>query len=228
MIEVVIIKFVLAGIVFFAALNLAGFHTWVERKQSALIQDRIGANRADIFGFRMLGMFHGMADVVKMFTKEDIVPANADKALHNLAPFFSVFFALMTFAGIPFGDRLVVGNRVVELQVAKIDAALLYIFAMMSLGVYGVILAGFASRNNYALLGGLRATAQMISYEIALGIGIVGIVMVYGTMDLQEMVRSQGGTLAGWVPNWGIFIQPVAFLVFLTAALAETKRIPFD
>src|SRR5437773_6327327 len=226
--EVVIIKFVLAGIVFFAALNLAGFHTWVERKQSALIQDRIGANRADIFGFRMLGMFHGMADVVKMFTKEDIVPANADKALHNLAPFFSVFFALMTFAGIPFGDRLIIGDRVIELQVADIDAALLYVFAMLSLGVYGVILAGFASRNNYALLGGLRATAQMVSYEIALGIAIIGIVMVYGTMDLQEIVRGQGGNLFGWIPRWGIVFQPVAFLVFLTAALAETKRIPFD
>ena len=122
MLEILIIKFVLAGIVFFAALNLAGFHTWVERKQSALIQDRIGANRADIFGFRFLGMFHGIADAVKMFTKEDIVPAGADKALHTLAPFFSVFFALVAFAGIPFGDRLILGNRVIELQVAHIDA----------------------------------------------------------------------------------------------------------
>src|SRR2546426_9321036 len=228
MIEVVIIKFVLAGIVFFAALNLAGFHTWVERKQSALIQDRIGANRADIFGFRMLGMFHGIADVVKMFTKEDIVPANADKALHNLAPFFSVYFALMSFAEIPFGDRLIIGDRVIELQVDHIDAALLYIFAMLSLGVYGVILAGFASRNNYALLGGLRATAQMISYEIALGIAIIGLVMVYGTMNLQEIVRGQAKYLGGWIPLWGIVVQPVAFFVFLTAALAETKRVPFD
>src|SRR5438093_6330727 len=201
MMEFLMIKLVLAGIVFFAALNLAGFHTWVERKQSALIQDRIGANRADIFGFRMLGMFHGLADVLKMFTKEDIVPLGADKTLHNLAPFFSVFFALMTFAGIPFGDRLIIGDRVIELQVAHIDAALLYVFAMLSLGVYGVILAGFASRNNYALLGGLRATAQMISYEIALGIAVLGVVMFYGTADLQELVRAQGKTvLGGWIP----------------------------
>jgi NADH-quinone oxidoreductase subunit H len=228
MMELLLIKLVLAGIVFFAALNLAGFHTWVERKQSALIQDRIGANRADIFGFRMLGMFHGMADVLKMFTKEDIVPVGADKALHNLAPFFSVFFALMTFAGIPFGDRLIIGNRVIELQVAHIDAALLYIFAMLSLGVYGVILAGFASRNNYAFLGGLRATAQMISYEIALGISLLGVILVYGTIDLAEIVRAQGRLIGGWIPFWGIVTQPVAFFVFLTAALAETKRIPFD
>jgi NADH-quinone oxidoreductase subunit H len=228
MLELLIIKFVLAGIVFFAALNLAGFHTWVERKQSALIQDRIGANRADIFGFRMLGMFHGMADVLKMFTKEDIVPIGADKTLHNLAPFFSVFFALMTFAGIPFGDRLILGDRVIELQVVHMDAALLYIFAMLSLGVYGVILAGFASRNNYALLGGIRATAQMISYEIALGISLLGVIMVYGTIDLAEVVRAQGQLIGGWIPLWGILTQPVAFIVFVTAALAETKRIPFD
>src|SRR2546428_11731926 len=173
MMEVLIIKFVLAGIVFFAALNLAGFHTWVERKQSALIQDRIGANRADILGFRFLGLFHGMADAVKMFTKEDIVPAGADRVLHTLAPFFSVFFSLVAFAGIPFGDRIVLGNHVIELQVAHINVALLYVFAMLSLGVYGVILAGFASRNNYALLGGLRATPQMISYEVGIGIATI-------------------------------------------------------
>ena len=227
--EILVIKLVLASIVFFAVLNLAGLHTWLERKQSALIQDRIGANRATIFGIRFLGLFHGIADAVKMFTKEDIVPARADRALHTLAPFFSVFFALVTFAAIPFGDRLILGDRVIELQVAKVDAGLLYIFAMLSLGVYGVILAGFASGNNYAFLGGLRATAQMISYEIALGVAILGVIMVYGTTDLGELVRAQGQTLAGgWIPMWGIVTQPVAFFVFLAAALAETKRVPFD
>ncbi len=228
MIEILLIKIALAGIVFFVVLNFAGFHTWAERKQSALIQDRIGANRADIFGFRMLGLFHGIADAIKMFTKEDIVPTGADRTLHTLAPFFSVFFALVAFAAIPFGDTLIVGDRVIELQVAKIDAALLYIFAMLSLGVYGVILAGFASRNNYAIMGSLRATAQMISYEIALGVAVVGVIMVYGTMDLAELVRAQGQLLGGWIPLWGIVTQPVAFVVFLTAALAETKRMPFD
>ena len=229
MTEVLVIKLLLAGIVFFAVLNFAGFHTWVERKQSALIQDRIGANRADIFGFRLLGIFHGIADAVKMFTKEDIIPDGADKTLHTLAPLFSVFFALVAFAAIPFGDRLILGEgRVIELQVAKIDAAVLYIFAMLSLGVYGVILAGFASRNNYAIIGGLRAMAQMISYEIALGIAVIGVIMVYGTMDLAELVRAQGQTIGGWIPLWGIVVQPVAFVVFVTAALAETKRAPFD
>jgi len=222
------VKLILVTFVFFGVLNLAALHTWLERKQSAIIQDRIGANRASIMGWRLMGLFHPLADSIKMFTKEDIVPAGADRILHTLAPAFSVFFALVAFAGIPFGDRLVLGGRVVELQVAKIDAALLYIFAMLSLGVYGVILAGFASRNNYALLGGLRASAQMISYEIALGIAIIGLVMVYGTMDLQELVRGQGKNLGGWIPLWGIVVQPVAFFVFLTAALAETKRVPFD
>jgi len=223
-----LIKLALAGFVLFFVLNLAGFHTWVERKQSALIQDRIGANRASIFGFRFLGMLHGLADVLKMFTKEDIIPDRADRTLHTLAPFFSVFFALVAFAAIPFGDQLIVGERVIDLQIAKIDAALLYVFAMLSLGVYGVILAGFASRNNYAIMGGLRATAQMISYEIALGIALIGVVMVYGTMDLSNLVRAQGQLLWGWLPMWGIVVQPVAFFIFVTAALAETKRLPFD
>jgi NADH-quinone oxidoreductase subunit H len=226
--EDLMVKIAVVGVMFFGVLNLAALHTWLERKQSAIIQDRIGANRASILGWRLMGLFHPLADAIKMFTKEDLVPAGADKALHTLAPFFSVFFALAAFAAIPFGDRVFIGDRVIELQIAKIDVGLLYIFAMLSLGVYGVILAGFASRSNYALLGGLRATAQMISYEIALGIAIIGVVLVYGTMDLQELVRRQGKMVGGWIPLWGIVVQPVAFFVFLTAALAETKRTPFD
>ena len=135
----------------------------------------------------------------------------------------------MAFAAIPFGDRLILGDGlVIDLQVAKIDAALLYVFAMLSLGVYGVILAGFASGSNYAIIGGLRAMAQMISYEIALGIAVVGVIMVYGTMDLGELVRGQGYLIGGWIPFWGFLAQPVAFFIFVTAALAETKRLPFD
>ena len=130
--------------------------------------------------------------MIKMFTKEDIIPAGANKTLHTLAPAFSVFFALVAFAAIPFGPPLILGDTVIELQVAKINAGLLYVFAMLSLGVYGVILAGFASRSNYAILGGLRATAQMISYEIALGIAAVGVIMVYGTLDLSLLVQHRG------------------------------------
>ena len=236
------VKLALAGVVFFGVLNLAGLHTWLERKQSAIMQDRIGANRAFITlpwkwaapvnwllrPLNILGLFHPLADAVKMFVKEDVIPAKADKFLHTLAPFLSVFFALVAFAGIPFGDQLVVAGRAIDLQVAKLDVALLYVFAMVSLGIYGVILAGFASRSNYALLGGLRASAQMISYEIALGISLVGLVMIFETLDLQEMVRAQGKLLFGFLPMWGFFLQPVAFFIFLAAALAETKRVPFD
>mgnify|MGYP001460192463 FL=1 len=228
MIGFLVIKFILAGFVLFMVLNFAGLHTWIERKQSALIQDRIGANRASIFGFRLMGLFHPLADAIKMFFKEDLIPKGANKTLHTLAPLFSVFFALVAFAAIPFGPPLELGDQVIDLQVAKINVALLYIFAMLSLGVYGVILAGFSSRNNYAILGGLRATAQMISYEIALGVSVVGVIMVYGTLDLSEIVDAQGTLIWGFIPRWGIVVQPVAFIIFLVAALAETKRVPFD
>ena len=157
----VVIKFVLAAFVLAMVLNFAGLHTWIERKQSALIQDRIGANRASIFGFRLMGLFHPLADLIKMFFKEDLIPKGANKTLHTLAPLFSVFFALVAFAAIPFGPPLHLGGREIDLQVAKINVALLYIFAMLSLGVYGVILAGFSSRNNYAILD--RDTQQQQS-----------------------------------------------------------------
>ncbi len=238
----VLIKFVLAIAFLGGVLNLAGLLTWVERKQSAVMQDRIGANRAWI-EFRspwlrpvnwllkplnVLGVFHALADAIKMFAKEDFMPKGADRFLHTLAPVISVVFALLAFAAIPFGDVLHIGGRSVNLQVADINAGLLFIFAMMSLGVYGVILAGFSSNNNYAYLGGMRAASQMLSYEITMGISVMGIVLSTGTLSLQEIVRAQGGTFFGWLPAWGIFVQPVAFIIFTTAALAETKRVPFD
>jgi NADH-quinone oxidoreductase subunit H len=141
----------------------------------------------------------------------------------------SVVFALAAFAAIPFGDVWHVAGRAVNLQVADVNAGLLFVFAMMSLGVYGVILAGFSSGNNYAYLGGMRAASQMLSYEITMGLAILGIVIQYGTLSLQEIVRAQGGSTAGgWLPAWGFFAQPFAFFLFMTAALAETKRVPFD
>ena len=223
------IKSCLALIVLMGVLNLAGLLTWVERKQSAIIQDRIGANRASIFGIRIFGLLHPIADAIKMLLKEDFVPPKADKLLFNMAPFLSVVFALGAFAAIPFGNSVTIGGREISLQVASINVGLLYIFAMVSMGLYGVILAGYASQNNYAFLGGLRASSQMLSYEISMGVSILGLVMVYQTLDLQEMVRAQGDTLfGGWIPKWGIFTQPLAFFLFATAAMAETKRVPFD
>jgi NADH-quinone oxidoreductase subunit H len=193
------------------------------------MQDRIGANRAKIFGMTALGLFHAIADVLKMLGKEEFIPAGANKFLFNLAPYLSVTFALVGFAAIPIGNQLIVGERVIELQAANLNIALIFIFAMMSMGVYGVVLGGFSSNNNYAFLGGMRAAAQMIAYEITMGAAIIGVILVYNTLDLQMLVRAQGDYLmGGWLPKWGVFVQPLAFLLFLTAATAETKRTPFD
>ena len=214
-------------------LNLGGLLTWVERKQSAIMQDRIGANRASILGFRAMGLFHPLADAIKMLTKEDFMPAHADRFLFQLAPFVSVFFALVAFASIPFGDTLSIAGREVQLQAVTLNVGILYVFGMLSLGVYGVMMAGWSSGNNYALLGGQRAAALMISAEIAIGASIMGVVMVYGSLNLQEIVRGQGqpllpGILGDWIPAWGIVTQLPAFFLFLTAGIAATKRIPFD
>jgi NADH-quinone oxidoreductase subunit H len=219
--------------VMFVVLNMGGILTWVERKQSAIMQDRIGANRASIFGIRLLGLLHPLADAIKMLTKEDFMPARADRALFQWAPFVSVFFALVAFASIPFGDRLVIGGYEIELQAVTLNVGILYVLAMLSLGVYGLMMAGWASANNYALLGGQRAAALMISAEIAIGASIMGVVMVYGSLDMQDIARAQGEPLlprffGSWIPAWGILTQPLAFIIFLTAGIAATKRIPFD
>src|SRR5437764_11338906 len=217
------------GRVFFVMmfiLNLGGLLTWVERKQSAIMQDRIGANRASILGFRALGLFHPLADTLKMLTKEDFMPARADRFLFSLAPFVSVLFALTAFASIPFGDTLRIGDRVIPLQAVTLNVGVLYVFAMLSLGVYGVMMAGWSSGNNYALLGGQRAAALMISAEVAIGASIMGVIMVYGSLNMMDIVRGQGALLWGWLPAWGIVTQPLAFVLFLTAGIAATKRIP--
>ncbi|MFQ5652203.1 MAG: NADH-quinone oxidoreductase subunit H [bacterium] len=227
MAEIGIVVLKLAFVLLFT-LTFGGILTWVERKQSAAMQDRIGANRASIFGLRIIGLFHPLADAIKMFTKESFRPANAEKFIFTIAPAISVFFALVGFAVIPFGDKLIVGERVIKLQVAPLNVGVLYLFAVAGLAVYGVVLGAWASRNNYALLGGLRASAQMISYEVALGVTLFGALMIYQAVDLQAIVRWQGGTFWGWLPKWGIFVQPLGFLLFLTVGIALTKRIPFD
>jgi NADH-quinone oxidoreductase subunit H len=224
-------------------LNLAGILGWVERKGSALIQDRIGANRASILGFAGLGLVNTMiADPLKFLTKEDFIPPKGDRFLHTLAPCMALFPALVTFAVIPFGDVLNIGERSINLQVANLNIGILYVFAMGSLGVYGIVIGAWASNNKFSMLGGVRGSAQMISYEIAMGLSVIGVLMVYGTMELQDIARNQGlllrelmpawlsflSPLIGWLPAWGIFLQPFAFLLFFTAAVAETKRIPFD
>jgi NADH-quinone oxidoreductase subunit H len=209
-------------------LILTSFLTWQERKQSAVMQDRLGANRASIFGIRAFGLFHIFADAIKMFFKEDYVPPGGDKVLHTAAPFAALFFALMSFAAIPFGDSIEIGGRTIELQILPLNVGLLFILAMMSMGIYGTFLAGFSSNNKYAFMGGLRASSQMISYEITMGATLIGLLMIFGTLDLGELNRAQGELLWGWLPKWGIFLQPLGFLLFLVAGMAETKRVPFD
>lgn len=216
-------------VVLLLVLMLAGALGWVERKGSALIQDRIGANRASIFGFAGLGFINTMvADPLKFLVKEDVVPGGVDRLLHTLAPCVSLLPVLATFAVIPFGDVLVIGDHTVNLQVAPLNIGILYLLAMVSLSIYGVVLGGWASNNRWSLLGGIRGAAQMISYELAMGMAIVAMIMSYGTVDLQGMVRAQGEMVFGFIPAWGVLYQPLAFLIFFTAGIAESKRLPFD
>src|SRR5437870_10754466 len=165
-----------------------------------------------------MGLLHPLADGIKMLTKEDFRPARADRFLFVLAPFVSVFFALVAFASIPFGDTLRIAGREVPLQAVTLNVGILYVLAMLSLGVYGVMMAGWSSANNYALLGGQRAAALMISAEIAIGASIMGVIMIYGSLNLQDMFRSQGLPLlpqyfGPWIPAWGILTQPLAFFL---------------
>lgn len=215
-------------ILFVVIMPIATILTWVERKQSAVMQDRLGANRADILGFRALGLFNILADGIKSFSKEDWVPPFANRFLFNIAPFVGLFAALVTFAVIPFGPPLHFGDTTFTLQLADLNVGILYILAFGSMGVYTVVLAGWASNNTYAQFGAMRGISQMISYEIVLGLAILGVILVNESVRLPEIVANQGEYWFGIIPKWGIFTQPLAFLIFLPAAIAETKRVPFD
>jgi len=223
-----LIHFLKALFIFSVVLGLMTILSWMERKQSALMQDRIGANRADIFGFRLLGLFHPIADAIKLLAKEDFIPPGGNRFLHTLAPMMAMFFALISFAVIPFGGVYRINGELVSLQTLDLNVGILYVFAMMGMGIYGFVLAGWSSANNFSLLGGLRASSQMISYEITMGATIIGVLMIFGTLNLQELVQAQGDLLWGWLPKWGVFLQPLGFVLFATAAMAETKRVPFD
>jgi NADH-quinone oxidoreductase subunit H len=218
-----------AVVMLLIALQVMAMGVFFERKVSAIIQDRIGANRASILGFAGHGLINTLvADPVKFLLKEDVRPAGADHLLHTLAPVMAVMPAIAAFAVMPFGDVLEIAGRTINLQAASLDVGILYILAMASLGVYGVVLAGWGSNNRWSLLGGIRGSAQMISYEIAMGLALVGIVLTYDTFDLQEMARRQGELIWGWLPAWGIVYQPLGFVIFFVAGIAESKRIPFD
>ena len=216
----------LAKILFIIGLTVGFFApvlTWVERKQSAIMQDRIGANRADIMGFTALGLFHAIADAIKMFTKEDFIPQGANRFLHTLSPIIALIPAILTFAVVPFGGQYELWGTKINLVISDLDVGLLFVFAIASIATYGYVIAGWASNNNWSLLGSMRTASQMISYEVTMGLTIVGVLMVYGTMKLTEIGAAQEDFL-----NWGFFLQPVGFFMFLAASIAENKRIPFD
>ena len=222
-----------AALVMGALLHMAAMITWVERKGAALIQNRIGANRASILGFDLAGIFNTLvADPIKAITKEDWVPKGTSQLMHSLAPFLAVFPIIISFAVVPFGPPFVIEGKTVTLQLADLDVGLLYVFAMGSLAVYGVVLAGWVSNNKFALFGSLRATAQMISYEVTLGLSVVGLIAAYQTLNLNQIVAQQSGTIMGFLPKWGVFyffpLNVVAFIVFFFSMMAETKRAPFD
>lgn len=237
--------FVKAFIVLNLTLSLASFCTWFERKGSALMQDRVGANRAGSFVtstrwyikpflplVRMMGVLGVIntlfCDSVKGLMKEDFVPEGASKFLHALAPFLAVLPIILAFSVLPLAPEFVLFDERIRPQVSSIDGGLLFVLAMGSVAVYGVALAGWTGNNKFSLLGALRAAAQMISYELAMGLAMVSIVVCFGTLDVYSMVMQQGEYLGGSIPNWGIVLQPVGFVILLIAGMAETKRAPFD
>jgi NADH-quinone oxidoreductase subunit H len=201
---------------------------WFERKGAAIIQDRVGPNRSAILGMRLGGFIHNFSDVTKLLFKEMFVPGEVNRLYFLIAPFIGFTVVLTAFAVIPFADVFRIGGYEIPAHAAELNVGILYIFAITSLNVYGIVLAGWASNNKFALLGGLRSAAQMFSYEIPLGLSLVGIFMMFGTLNVSNIVQSQGELLFGFLPRWGVFIQPLGFIIFTCAAFAEANRTPFD
>jgi NADH-quinone oxidoreductase subunit H len=216
-IAMLIEKSVLVILLFLISLGVAAYQTYFERKLAAWIQDRVGPDRAGPFG-----ILQPIADGVKMFLKEDFIPAKADKWLFIIGPGISMFTALITSSVIPWGTKLNLFGRDISLQVADFNIGILFVFGVVSIGVYGIMIGGWASNNKYSLYGAIRASSQMISYELAMGISAITIVMLTGSLSLNDIVKSQHGM------NWNIFYQPLAFFIFFITSLAELNRAPFD
>lgn len=213
----VVESLVKVGLIFAVVMGCVAYLTLAERKILGHIQVRYGPNRVGPFG-----LFQPIADGVKALFKEDVIPARADRTLFVMAPMITIAAALSLFAVIPFGDSFQLFGRTVSLTIADIDIGLLYVFGIASLGEYGVVLGGWSGYNKYGLIGALRAAAQMISYEVALGLSVIGVLMLSGTLNLTEIVVKQ----AGW--KWNVFFQPFAFVFYMVCALAEINRTPFD
>ena len=206
-----------------AVLTFVPLLTWVERRGAGLMQDRPGPNRVGPFG-----LIQPIADAVKLLFKEDIVVHDADRLLYILAPSIALFSAMMTFAVIPYGPELSIGGRTLRLVGADVSIGLLYFFAMTSLSIYGIVLAGWASNNKFSLMGGIRASAQIISYELSMTTAAAAVLLVAGSLQLTDVVAMQQGQWFGFLPKWSVFPQLLGFIVFFTASFAETNRTPFD
>lgn len=213
----IIEKFVFITVIILTSLVIAMYTTYAERKVAGFMQDRLGPNRAGPFG-----LLQPLADGLKLFFKEEIIPNSANKFLFVLGPALAMITAMLTSAVVPWGNKVELFGRTIELQIADINIGILYVFGVVSLGVYGIMIGGWASNNKYSLMGGLRAASQIISYELAMGIALIALLMVTGTLSLREMVQQQ---MNG---NWNILYQPLGFLIFLICVFAECNRTPFD
>jgi NADH-quinone oxidoreductase subunit H len=221
-----ITNYIVGFIVLNVLLGLMAYMTWFERKVLARMQDRLGPTRTGPFG-----LLQPIADGVKLLSKEDIIPANADRLVFLIAPVLSFIIAPLGAMVIPFGGSFTLAGHPVNLYVADINIAILYVLALSSIGVYGIILGGYASGNRYSLLGGLRSAAQVVSYELVLGLSLVGVLILSGSLSLVDILHEQQRTLSILglqVPNWYVLSQPLAFALFMIAAVAETNRTPFD
>jgi NADH-quinone oxidoreductase subunit H len=213
----IIEKSVVILVVFAFTMVMAMYSTYAERKVAAFLQDRVGPNRAGPFG-----LFQPLADGLKLFSKEEFTPNTPNKFLFMVGPGISMGTALMTSAVIPWGDRFHLFGRDILLQATDIDVAVLYFIGVVSVGVYGIMIGGWASNNKFSLIGAVRAASQMVSYEVAMGLSIIALLMMTGTLSLKEISMQQSGM------NWNVFYQPLSFIIFLICAFAETNRTPFD
>lgn len=216
-------KFILDAAIFGITLFIAAYSTYAERKVAAFLQDRLGPDRAGPFG-----IFQPLADGLKFIMKEEFIPVVSNKLLFVLGPCIAMMTALMAGVIIPWGDTLIIGNQTYSLQITDLNIGILYVFGVVSIGVYGIMIGGWASNNKFSLLGAIRASAQMISYEIAMGLAIISLILMTGTLSLHEITTQQAGAVGSDWNFWNIVYQPLGFLIFLVCAFAECNRTPFD
>jgi NADH-quinone oxidoreductase subunit H len=221
--DFLIYKLILTGSVFGLTLFVAAYSTYAERKVAAFLQDRIGPDRAGPFG-----IFQPLADGLKFIWKEEIIPVVSNRFLFVLGPCIAMLTALMAGVLIPWGGTINVGGQQYSLQIADLNIGILYVFGVVSIGVYGIMIGGWASNNKFSLLGAIRASAQMISYEIAMGLSIIALILVTGTLSLNQITQMQTGGVGGDWNFWNVVYQPVGFLIFIICAFAECNRTPFD